>query len=58
MNLKNEKEHKYHSLFINTIIAETDKDIKLAEKKFNKFKKENPELVDEIQSRRWTTYGS
>jgi len=55
---KNEKELEYYKLVGNSMLAKTDHERKLLEKKIVKFEKENPKLVDEVQRRRWTAYGS
>jgi len=52
------KEIEYGKLFISFIRAKNDHERDLVRKKIAKFTKENYELVDEIQSRRWTAYGS
>jgi len=52
-----EKEIEYGRLAISVALAETDEEEKEAMKNLERFEKENRELVDEIQSRRWTRYG-
>ena len=51
-------EIEYGKLFISFIRAKNDHERDLVLKKISKFSKKNPKLVDEIQSRRWTAYGS
>ena len=55
---KNEKEQEYYKLVVNSMLAKSDYERELVEKKIVKFEKENPNLVDEVQRRRWTAYGS
>jgi len=52
------KEIEYKKLALSFARAKNDHERDLVRKKIAKFTKENYELVDEIQSRRWTAYGS
>ena len=52
------KEIEYGKLAVSFARAKNDHERDLALKKIAEFTKENPKLVDEIQSRRWTAYGS
>jgi len=52
------KETEYRKLALSFARAKNDYERDLALKKITNFTKKNPELVDEIQSRRWTAYGS
>jgi len=56
MSNENPIEIKFYRLTGNYMLSNTDAEEKLALKKLAEFEKENPELVDEIQSRRWTDY--
>jgi len=56
MSNENPKEKQFHRLAFNFMKADTDAEEKLALEKLAEFEKENPELVDEIQSRRWVGY--
>lgn len=55
---KNEKEQEYYKLVGNSMLAKSDHERELLEKKIARFEKENPKLIDEVQRRRWTSYGS
>ena len=52
------KEIEYRKLAFSFARAKSDHERDLAMKEISKFSKKNPELVDKIQSRRWTAYGS
>ena len=54
----NDKEIEYKKLAISFARAKNDHERDLVLKKIAKFSKKHPKLVDEIQSRRWTAYGS
>ena len=47
------EEHDLNQLIADYTFAETDSERELAKKEIEKFEKEHPVLVDEIQSRRW-----
>ena len=51
------KELEHGRLVANFVKAKNDHERDLARKNLAKFTKKNPELVDEVQSRRWTVYG-
>jgi len=50
------KEIEYRKLALSFARAKSDHERDLALKEIFKFSKENPEVADEIQSRRWTGY--
>jgi len=50
------KEIEYGKLALSFASAKNDHERDLVRKKIAEFTKENPKLVDEIQSRRWTEY--
>jgi len=54
----NKKEIEYTRLVIGLGRAKNNAEMKLAEMKLAEFKKNNLKLVDEVQRRRWTAYGS
>jgi len=47
------EEHEYNELLADYMLTSNPYLEKLAMEKINKFEKEHPVLVDEIQSRRW-----
>jgi len=49
------KEIEYRKLALSFARAKNDHERDLAMKEIFKFGKKNPKIVDEIQSRRWTT---
>lgn len=49
------KEIEYRKLALSFARAKNDYERDLVRKEISKFSKKNPKLVDEIQSRRWTT---
>ncbi|MCL2688099.1 MAG: hypothetical protein FWE58_06145 [Methanobrevibacter sp.] len=54
----NEKEIEHARLVLGLGKAKDDAELELSRKKLSEFKRKNPKLVDEIQRRRWTIYGS
>jgi len=50
------KEIEFRKLALSLVRAKNNHERDLVRKKIAKFTKENYELVDEIQSRRWTGY--
>jgi hypothetical protein len=53
-----DKELEYRKLFASFVKAKNDYERDLVRKKISKFSKKYPDVADEIQSRRWTAYGS
>ncbi len=51
---KDPREKEYRLLSSQYHFAETSEDKKIAKSKFEKFKKENADLIDKIHTRKWT----
>jgi len=51
------EEKEYHLIAAKLVKAQTWYDVKVIEKELAKFGKKHPDVVDEIQSRRWINYG-
>jgi hypothetical protein len=55
LNKRDPREKEFHRLNSLWEFAKNPEDEKIAEEKLAKFKRENPDLMDELHTRRWTS---
>ena len=54
---RSKKEIQHSKLVLEWVTAKNSQEKKLLMEEIVQFEKDNPQLVDEIQSRRWLNYG-